>query len=131
LSVGLGCSADAFGVRSRLEAECLREFRRIEDVVEFVLVEHLVQFTDSRIKPSRQPEHGPREDSILRLRAELLGDEFNELLSGRRISGFRLTSRIASLRGVSSLTSSLPIAPPAPRMVNMVPLLARLILVRL
>src|SRR4030081_3288796 len=89
LSVGLGCSADAFGVRSRLEAECLREFRRIEDVVEFVLVEHLVQFTDSRIKPSREPEHGPREDSILRLRAELLGDEFNELLSGRRISGRR------------------------------------------
>jgi hypothetical protein len=32
---------------------------------------------------------------------------------------------------VSSLTSSLPIGPPAPRMVNMVPLLARLILVRL
>lgn len=45
--------------------------------------------------------------------------------------GFRLTSRIASLRGVISLTRSLPIAPPAPRMVNTVPLLARLILVRL
>jgi hypothetical protein len=34
-------------------------------------------------------------------------------------------------RGVSSLTSSLPIGPPAPRMVNMISLLARLILVRL
>jgi hypothetical protein len=32
---------------------------------------------------------------------------------------------------VISLTRSLPIAPPAPRMVNTVPLLARLILVRL
>ncbi len=34
--------------------------------------------------------------------------------------GLRLTSRIGSLRAVSSLTSSLPIAPPAPRMLTMV-----------
>jgi hypothetical protein len=32
--------------------------------------------------------------------------------------GFRLTTRIGSLRALSSLTSSLPIAPPAPKMVT-------------
>src|SRR3981081_1118871 len=34
--------------------------------------------------------------------------------------GFRLTSRMGSFREVSSLASSLPIAPPAPRMVTIV-----------
>src|SRR6266851_4692719 len=39
--------------------------------------------------------------------------------------GFRLTSRIGSLRALSTLTSSLPIAPPAPRMLTILRILRR------
>jgi hypothetical protein len=65
------------------------EFCRIEKVVEFVLIEHLVQFPDSGIEPSRDPDHGTSENAVLRWHSELARDELNELLSGRRIGGGR------------------------------------------
>src|SRR5438105_4583226 len=89
LRVRLSCYVYAFGVRRRLKMERLGEFRRIEDVVEFVLVEHLVQFTYCLVEPSSHPEHRPGEDTVLRFSPELVGGEFNELLSRRRIGGSR------------------------------------------
>jgi hypothetical protein len=80
---------NTLGIRSRLKTERLREFARIEDIVGFVLVEHLVQFSDGSVGPSRHPYHRPGEHPVLRLRSELLGDEFNELFSGRRIGSGR------------------------------------------
>src|SRR6266567_3443168 len=52
LRVNLSGLVDAFEVRRRLKMKGLHEFRRIKDVVEFVLVEHLVQFPRGGIEPS-------------------------------------------------------------------------------
>src|ERR1700730_12635367 len=70
-TVVLGDSLDSVGVGGWLIMKCLTEFRRIEHIGVFVLIEHLVQFPNRRIKPSREPEHRSSENTVPWLRSEL------------------------------------------------------------
>src|SRR5579859_4093741 len=85
LPAGLGGLADACGVGSRLIMERFGELRGIEYVVKLALVEHLVRFPHGPIEPSRQLEHRPSQDAVLRCRPELLCGETYKLFSGRGI----------------------------------------------
>ena len=85
LPIRFGGPVDAVGISSRLKIERLHEFRRIKDVVELVLVKHLVRFSYIGVEPSRDPDHGSGENAILRLRLVLLRREFDQLCSGGRI----------------------------------------------
>ena len=89
LAIRFGGLMDAFRIRGWLKVEGFREFRRIEDVVGFVLIEHLVQFPNSLIKPTCGPDHRPGEDSVLRRLPKLVRDEFYELLARRRVGSSR------------------------------------------